>query len=55
MDEKQVPDNVAQNPHSLPYASDLGAPVIKPDHSLGGWKVGQFIEQISITMNDSTN
>jgi len=40
MDEKQVPDNVAQNPHSLPYASDLGAPVIKPDHSLGGWKVG---------------
>ena len=40
MDEKDLPDNVAPNPHSLPYASDLGAPVIKPDHSLGGWKVG---------------
>jgi len=40
MDEKQVPDNVAPNPHSLPYASDLGAPVIKPNHSLGGWKIG---------------
>lgn len=40
MDEKDLPDNVTPNPHSLPYASDLGAPVIKPDHSLGGWKVG---------------
>jgi len=40
MDEKDLPDNVAPNPHSLPYASNLGAPVIKPDHSLGGWKVG---------------
>ena len=40
MDEKELPDNVATNPHSLPYASNLGAPVIKPDHSLGGWKVG---------------
>jgi hypothetical protein len=40
MDEKKVPDNVAPNPHSLPYGSNLGAPVIKPDHSLVGWKVG---------------
>jgi hypothetical protein len=40
MDEKDLPDNVAPNPHSLPYASNLGAPVIKPDHSLGGWKIG---------------
>jgi len=40
MDEKQTPDNVAPNPHSLPYASNLGAPVIKPNHSLGGWKIG---------------
>ena len=40
MDEKKVPDNVAPNPHSLPYGSNLGSPVIKPDHSLGGWKVG---------------
>ena len=40
MEEKDLPDNVAPNSHSLPYASNLGAPVIKPDHSLGGWKVG---------------
>lgn len=40
MDEKDLPDNVAPNPHSLPYSSNLGAPVIKPDHSLGGWKSG---------------
>jgi len=39
-DEKNLPDNVAPNPHSLPYASNVGAPVIRPDHSLGGWKVG---------------
>lgn len=37
---KDLPDNYVPNAHSLPYASDLGAPVIKPDHSLGGWKVG---------------
>lgn len=40
MDEKNLPDNVASNPHSLPYGSNLGAPAIKPDHSLGGWKIG---------------
>lgn len=40
MDKKKLPDNVTPNPHSLPYASNLGAPVIKPDHSLGGWKIG---------------
>ena len=40
MDEKDLPDNYVPNAYSLPYASDLGAPVIKPDHSLGGWKVG---------------
>jgi len=40
MKDENLPDNVAPNPHSLPYASNLGAPVIKPDHSLGGWKVG---------------
>jgi len=40
MDEKDLPDNVAPNPHSLPYASNIGAPVIRPDHSLGGWKIG---------------
>jgi hypothetical protein len=40
MPEKDLPDNVAPNPHSLPYASNVGAPAIRPDHSLGGWKVG---------------
>ena len=39
MNEKDLPDNVAPNPNSLPYASNIGAPVIKPDHSLGGWKM----------------
>jgi len=38
MDEKDLPDNVALNPHSLPYGSNLGAPVIKPNYSLGSWK-----------------
>ena len=38
--KEDLPDNVAPNPHSLPYGSNLGAPAIKPDHSLGGWKIG---------------
>jgi len=38
--DKDLPDNVAPNPHSLPYASNIGAPVIKPDHSITGWKHG---------------
>lgn len=38
--EKSLPDNIVPNPHSLPYASNIGAPVIRPDHSLGGWKLG---------------
>lgn len=40
MSEKDLPDNVAPNPHSLLYASNIGAPVIRPDHSLAGWKHG---------------
>ncbi len=40
MNEKDLPDNIVPNPHSLPYASNVGAPVIRPDHSLGGWKSG---------------
>lgn len=40
MDERDLPDNYVPNARSLPYASNLGAPVIKPDHSLGGWKIG---------------
>ena len=39
MDEKNLPDNYVPNARSLPYASDLGAPVIKPNHDLGGWKI----------------
>ena len=40
INEKDLPDNVTPNPHSLPYASNVGAPVIRPDHSLAGWKQG---------------
>lgn len=36
---KKTPDNMVPNPHSLPYASDLAAPVIKPN-MLGSWKAG---------------
>lgn len=36
----EPPDNIVPNPHTLPYASNIGAPVIKPDHSLAGWKHG---------------
>jgi len=32
------PDDVADNPHALPYASDRAAPVIRPDN-VGGWKL----------------
>jgi hypothetical protein len=31
-EEKKIPDNVVPHPNALPYASDLAAPVIKPDH-----------------------
>lgn len=37
------PDDVADNPHTLPYASDRAAPVIKPDTSIAGWKVGAVV------------
>ena len=40
MSEKKLPDSYVPNAYSLPYASSLSAPIIKPDHSLGGWKVG---------------
>lgn len=49
-EEKKIPDNVVPHPNALPYASDLAAPVIKPDHSLT--EVGnteQFIQQTNIT------
>ena len=34
---KDKPDNVADNPGLLPYASNVGAPVIKPD-DVDTWK-----------------
>ena len=37
-DGKKLPDSYVPNANSLPYASSLGSPVIRPDHSLGGWK-----------------
>lgn len=40
MSEKDLPDSYVPNANSLPYASSLSSPVIRPDHSLGGWKVG---------------
>ena len=33
----ELPDDVAENPHSLPYASDRAAPAIRPDNVVG-WK-----------------
>ena len=40
MSKKELPDSYVPNAYALPYGSNLSAPVIKPDHSLGGWKVG---------------
>lgn len=40
MDKKNLPDSYVHNANSLPYASSLSSPVIRPDHSLGGWKIG---------------
>ena len=37
---KALPDSYVPNAYALPYGSNLSAPSIKPDHSLGGWKVG---------------
>ena len=31
------PDNVADNPHILPYGSNVGAPAIRPE-DIDGWK-----------------
>jgi len=39
MNEKDLPDSYVPNANSLPYASSLSSPVIRLDHSLGGWKV----------------
>ena len=38
MNDDDLPDNVSPHPESLPYPTNIGAPVIKPDHSVAGWK-----------------
>ena len=40
MNQKKLPDSYVPNAYALSYGSNLSAPAIKPDHSLGGWKVG---------------
>ena len=35
---KDLPDNITDIAHILPYASNVGAPKIEPDHSLASWK-----------------
>ena len=37
---KALPDSYVPNAYALPYGSNLSAPAINPDHSLGGWKIG---------------
>ena len=37
---KELPDSYVPNAYALPYGSNLSAPAIKPDHTLGGWKAG---------------
>ena len=43
MDIKKKPDQVADNPGLLPYPSNVGAPVIKPD-DIATWKVDKVIK-----------
>jgi hypothetical protein len=35
---KDTPDNITDLAHVLPYGSNVGAPAIKPDHNITGWK-----------------
>ena len=37
------PDNVADNPGLLPYGSNIGAPVIRPD-DVENWKNSKIIK-----------
>lgn len=39
-EDDDIPDNVVPNPHSLPYPTNVGAPVIRPEQGLTGWKHG---------------
>lgn len=43
MDTKKKPDQVVDKPGLLPYASNVGAPAIKPDDVVG-WKTEQVIK-----------
>ena len=40
---KDTPDNVADNPGLLPYASNVGAPAIKPD-DVATWKSEKVVK-----------
>jgi len=40
---KEKPDNVADNPGLLPYASNVGAPAIKPD-DVATWKSEKVVK-----------
>ena len=43
MDTKKKPDQVADSPGLLPYASNVGAPALRPDNIVG-WKTEQAIK-----------
>lgn len=48
------PDNISDNPGILPYASNVGAPVIKPDN-IADWKsrsVDKVNRQLSTKFNE---
>lgn len=48
------PDNIADNPGLLPYASNVGAPAIKPDN-VSDWKVrgvDKVNKQLEVKFNE---
>jgi hypothetical protein len=47
------PDNVADNPNLLPYASNIGAPVIRPDN-IDSWKF-RGIDKVNKQINTKFN
>ena len=51
---KKKPDNIADNPGLLPYASNVGAPAIKPDN-ISDWKlrgVNKVNRQLEVKFNE---
>jgi hypothetical protein len=47
------PDNVADDPNLLPYASNIGAPVIRPDN-IDSWKF-RGIDKVNKQINTKFN